>query len=693
MTSRIGSQSGFRPAIAVAAALVAVAALPVPARATSTTTTTLSEPEISPVRGCGDPSGDGAVLATDALLVLQGAVGSYDGCHAMVCDAVGHMDGVRSTDALAVLRRATEITGASSLRCPSAARLWNEQLLGAIRRDIPRPTVHARNLFHLSVAQWDAWVAYDLDSGADSYLFGEKPPIDPDVYSARSIAISYASYRILSHRFAASPGKLASQAAFDAEMDGLGFDRDFVSTDGNSPAAVGNRIAAAVLAYGLADGSNEAQNYAADNGYLPVNEPLYPALSGAEMVDPNRWQPLSLEFSVTQNGIPLPIKVQSFICPHWAQVEPFALDPVDPGAPPLLGGAGDDEFKAQALEVVRLSSHLTADDSEMIDISPASLGNNPLGTNDGAGYELNPHTGEPYAPHLVKRGDWARVLTEFWADGPSSETPPGHWNVLANEVADTPIFAKRLGAAGPVLDNLEWDVKVYLALNGAVHDAAISAWGLKWQYDSARPISMIRYMAGLGQSTNADGLSYHPGGIPLEDGLVEVITLESVAAGERHEHLAEHVGKIAIRSWRGNPEEPATETAGVGWILGIDWLAYQLKTFVTPAFAGYVSGHSTFSRAAAEVMTAVTGDSYFPGGLLEFHAAAGAYLHTEDGPSTNVTLQSATYQDAADAAGLSRLYGGIHVSADDFTGRALGYQIGLDAAALAEKYWSGTVAQ
>ena len=35
--------------------------------------------------------------------------------------------------------------------------------------------------------------------------------------------------------------------------------------------------------------------------------------------------------------------------------------------------------------------------------------------------------------------------------------------------------------------------------------------------------------------------------------------------------------------------------------------------FVTPPFAGYISGHSTFSRAAAEVLTLLTGDPFFPG--------------------------------------------------------------------------------
>jgi len=44
---------------------------------------------------------------------------------------------------------------------PSVARKWQELLLDSIRRDFGRPTIHARNLFHLSVAMWDAWATYD----------------------------------------------------------------------------------------------------------------------------------------------------------------------------------------------------------------------------------------------------------------------------------------------------------------------------------------------------------------------------------------------------------------------------------------------------------------------------------------------------------------------------------------------------
>ena len=116
----------------------------------------------------------------------------------------------------------------------------------------------------------------------------------------------------------------------------------------------------------------------------------------------------------------------------------------------------------------------------------------------------------------------------------------------ANEVADAPGFERRLGGTGGLLDPLEWDVKVYFTLNGAVHDAAIAAWGLKGFYDSVRPISMIRYLGGQGQSSDPAGPAYDPAGLPLEPGLVEVITPESSAPGQRHEDLADHVGEVAV---------------------------------------------------------------------------------------------------------------------------------------------------
>jgi hypothetical protein len=359
--------------------------------------------------------------------------------------------------------------------------------------------------------------------------------------------------------------------------------------------------------------------------------------------------------------------------------------PMDPGPPPAFGS---DEYRDQAIDVIRLSSELDPADLTTLDISPGAMGDDALGTNDGDGYDVNPVTGEPYEPEVVQRADFGRVMAEFWADGPKSETPPGHWNVIANLVGDELGGDLRIGGTGPVVDRLEWDVKTYLALNGAVHDAAIAAWGLKGYYDSIRPISMIRYMGSLGQSSDPDGPSYDPNGLPLVDGLVEVITHDSAAPGGRHETLAGHEGEIAIHAWAGNPADPKTEAGGVTWIRAVEWVPYQLTTFVTPAFPGYISGHSTFSRAAAEVMTHMTGSAYFPGGVSGYTIKAGSLLF-EQGPSTDIELEWATYYDAADQAGRSRLWGGIHISADDLSGRVAGAACGIAAWTRAVGYFAG----
>ena len=576
----------------------------------------------------------------------------------------------------------------------SVARVWDEALLNAIRRDTPAPTVHARNLFHTSAAMWDAWAAYDPD--AEGYFVDEKLESE-DVQAAREAAISYAAYRILLHRYSLASGLQETFDELTSTMESLCYRIDYTKTDGGSPAALGNRIAAAVIAYGRNDGAHEALRYL-DPDYKPVNAPLVVEEPGAEMRDPNRWQPLALARIVAQNGIPVPGKVQTFIGPHWGHVASFAMPespeglPLDPGPAPQLGNpASDAVFKETAVAVIRYSSGLDPDDGATLDVSPAALGGNTLGTNDGDGHNVNPATGRAYAPDIVPRGDFERALAEFWADGPKSETPPGHWNTVANEVSDSPGLELRIGGDGQAVDRLEWDVKLYFALNGAVHDAAVAAWGAKGYYDSARPISMIRYMGSKGQSSDRNGPAYDPDGLPLVPGLVEVITRASSAPGERHARLADHVGEIAIRAWSGPPEDPTAAHSGVGWILAANWLPYQLPTFVTPAFAGYISGHSTFSRAAAEVLTAFTGSSYFPGGLYEVSVPTGS-LKVEQGPSEDLTLQWATYFDAADAAGISRLYMGIHISPDDFGGRRIGSRCGKAAWSLAERYFDGEVA-
>lgn len=631
----------------------------------------------------------------------------------------------------------------------SVARQWNEAQLAAIRINFAKPTVHARNLFHVSMAMYDAWAAYD--SVAKPFLLGDTVggficpftgvSTPSNIDSARNEAISYAAYRVLRWRYdnrfnpfcpAAPPNRPATDTVtlknFANLFLSLGYDTSYYGNNyaSGNPADLGNYIAEQIIAFGLQDGANEVCGYS-NQYYAPVNQPLVVKFPGDTMTDPNRWQPLALDFFIDQNGNLIPGGIQGSLSPEWGNVTPFALhDSVktvysrngdtynvyqDPGPPPYIdsvnGDGLNDVYKWTHTLVATWSSHLDPGDSVMWDVSPNRIGNVQSypatyaghpgfydllnGGDYGTGYTVNPVTGQPYANQWVPRGDYTRVLAEFWADGPSSETPPGHWYTILNYVHDHPMFVRRWGGKGPVMDDLEWCVKTYFTLGGALHDAAICAWGSKGYYDSSRPISAIRYMAGHGQSSDTTLPNYSPKGIPLIPGYIEVVQpgdpLEIDSNGV-------HTGEIKVKSWRGfdffysSPApDPLTQEAGVGWILASEWMPYQRSSFVTPPFPGYISGHSTFSRTAAEVMARMTGDEYFPGGMGEFHAAQNSYLVFEDGPSVDVTLQWAKYKDASDQCSLSRIWGGIHPPADDIPGRLLGMKIGPAAFIHAERYF------
>jgi len=618
----------------------------------------------------------------------------------------------------------------------TTARIWNEALLNAIRNDFARPTVHARNLFHISMAMYDAWAAFD--EVAITYFLGKTHgnytceysgiAIPINVQKARNEAISFAAFRLLMHRFASSPGAAQTIPAAKKLFSTLGYNEANMSTDYStgSAAALGNYIAAKIIEFGLQDGSNEANQYA-NQYYQPVNGFLQPEYPGdPNCTDPNRWQQIKLVVSIDQNGQPVSSS-PPFLSPEWGNVFPFALTEEDltvyqrdghdwkvyhdPGTPPQLdkvNGTGlSSEYKWNFELVSIWASHLDPSDNVQIDISPASNGNIQLedypatvgdyhtfykleeGGDIGQGYSINPRTNQPYQPQIVPRGDYARVLAEFWADGPKSETPPGHWFTILNYVNDHPQFEKKFKGQGEAMDPLEWDVKAYLMLGGALHDAAIAAWGIKGYYDYTRPIFAIRYMAGLGQSSDSNLPHYHPAGIELKPGFIELVQEGDPLAGASNEH----VGKVKLYTWRGPNyiTDPKIEMAGVGWILAENWWPYQRPTFVTPPFAGYISGHSTYSSAAAEVLTQLTGDEYFPGGMGEFEAKKNEYLVFEEGPSVDVKLQWARYKDASDQSSLSRIWGGIHPPIDDIPGRLIGKVIGEEAFQNAEKYFNGLV--
>ena len=130
--------------------------------------------------------------------------------------------GVAVVAAVAIVSGAVLVASPSAHRAPacapttdlpgwSVARRWDEALLNAIRRSLPNPPVHARNLFHVSVAMWDAWAAYDPT--ASGYLFKEKLHVC-DLTAARNEAISYAAYRVLTARFIKAVGADKSLSEF-----------------------------------------------------------------------------------------------------------------------------------------------------------------------------------------------------------------------------------------------------------------------------------------------------------------------------------------------------------------------------------------------------------------------------------------------------------------------------------------------
>lgn len=591
----------------------------------------------------------------------------------------------------------------------SVVRDWNEVMLNAIRNDLARPNVHARNLHHFSegiyLLQLSTEAAVVAEIASEVVTWPENAEalfaIQNDEANFND-AVAAFGYRFVQLRYSQSPGWGFTLSDLVAA---------FIASTGSTPNILLNSSPAAVWGWACAeaideayqmDGANQENNYE-NTCYEPVNEPLdvTEAATCSNPVEfPNRWQPLSFGGSfVDQSGNQTFEDVIPFSGANWGNVAPFALDPteatyaerdgcmypvyLDPGPPVLLGESSDNQYDWQAgfAHVAVWQNHLDVSDGISIDISPGACGNinaypsNPdylygiqEGGDFGTGHSLNPITGAPYPPQSVLRGDYTRVLAEFWADGPESETPPGHWFTILNDVTDYPEFDWKWEGKGEPMDPNAYLARAYRLLGGTMHDAAIAAWSVKGYYDFVRPITAIQYMLSKGQSTITEGPSYDPNGVPLIEGVFEL-----VAEGDPIlDFEPQALGTVKTHRWLAG----TSETDGAfGWTTGCAWQPFQMPTFVTPPFAGYVSGHSTFSRAAADVLSFATGSRYFPGGVGIFEVEANNFLAFESGPLESFELQWATYQDAADQCALSRIWGGIHPPMDDIRGRNIGVQV------------------
>lgn len=483
---------------------------------------------------------------------------------------------------------------------------WNEMLLDAIRSGAAKPTATTYQLHLTSSAVYDAWSAYSPEAYGH---YGEiSRPEAEHTEANKAEAVSFAAYRMLVEFFPDQADK------FDAKMAALGYDVEDVSTDPSTAAGVGNLAARSVLAARVDDGSNYENGFADTTGYTAANgaDDLGDNGPGGADFDPNTWQPLRVPNGtlLNENGVPIydpddpsTYVDQQALTPHWGGVTPFALASGDQFRPPAPPELGNFEPYTDARGVTTTSDQAYRDQfAEVMEMSAA------LDTRN-------------------------KVIAEFWADGPRTESPPGHWNQIAQDIA------LREG------HGIDEDAKLFFAVNAAVFDAGIATWEAKYHYDAIRPQSAIRYL----------------------------------------------YWDQEIESWAG-PNQ------GTQTILGQEWHPYQNVTFVTPPFPEFVSGHSTFSMAAAKTIAAFVGsDAYYDGtslGNYDLDDVAGTdllgeYVAThlsfeEFGAGDPVVLRWETLTEAAEEAGISRLYGGIHIQ----DGNLRGQEMGMAIASEAEERWS-----
>ncbi len=295
---------------------------------------------------------------------------------------------------------------------------WNDACVTAIKNTSTPPTVASRALAMVHTAMYDAWAAYDATAAGTLLDSPRKQGAGKGSDLNKSWAVSMAAYRTLLDLF-------PSQAsAFTTLMVSNGYDPGVKTTDQSTPAGVGNAAAAAVLNFRHSDGSNQLGElggaaYSDYTGYQNVNFP-------ETLNDPNRWQPVR-----AADGT-----VQKFLSPHWGKVTPFSLKSADQFRPGPQAQAGTWLYQQRMRDAIRWQAEID---------------------------------------------DRGKMLAEYWDDGANSETPPGHWNRLAEEISLRD------------LHSLDDDVKMYFVLNNALLDVSIAVWDTKRTYDAIRPMSAIRY--------------------------------------------------------------------------------------------------------------------------------------------------------------------------------------------------------
>jgi hypothetical protein len=233
--------------------------------------------------------------------------------------------------------------------------------------------------------------------------------------------------------------------------------------------------------------------------------------------------------------------------------------------------------------------------------------------------------------------DAQKAAAEFWAEWGSSPAP--HLIELTKFVSNMNDL------------RLDKDVKLFFVVSNAILDASVATWEAKYAYDYVRPITAIRALG------DARIKAWRPRSLPT--------TLAYSTPPTRVSALNDSV----------------TTSAGIGEVRAADWKPY----LPTPPFPAYVSGHSAFAAAWARVMELATGHPD-----LNFRKTI-RHLYVEQRQLAQpVTLDYPTFASAAEASGMSRIWGGVHWPADNEHGQELGRKVGENAWQRAQQFVLGT---
>lgn len=489
----------------------------------------------------------------------------------------------------------------AALACAPAARAsivsdWNEIALVEVRAARLGPPVVARALAIVHTCIYDAWAAYDPVAVGTVLDRSLRRPAAERTEANKSAAVSYAAYHCLLNLFPGGASRVA------AAMAARGHDPAHTTS---TAAFIGKAAAEAVLQDRANDGANQYGTlrpgaysdytyYAPRNAPLPYCTPATRNCPPLRITDPDTWQPLISDRGATQ----------SYIAPHWGNVRPFGFASAADFDRPVSVSASSTVSGPSGTRSVSVGMALSAP-------VPAIQRSTQI-------YRAFVEEALWYSRDLTP---WRKLLVEYWADGPGSELPPGHWGVFAQFVSKRD------------RQSIDDDAKMFFVMHNASMDAGIAAWYVKRKFDGVRPITAVRYLK-QGQW---------------------------------------------VLAW-GGPGRP-TE-----WIPGEKWIPYNPGSNLTPAFPGYVSGHTTFSWASATALKLFKASDDF-----DYTTVVPAnFGRVEPGvPSVPTSISFGTFSEAAEQAGRTRLWGGIHFSEDNDWGRRIGVAVGARAWNKAQRLFAG----